>query len=320
MLEPLFFKPIYKSIIWGGRNFEKVFKRELPEGKVAESWEVSYHKDDISIIENGALKGMNLKDAIDKYKGDIVGSKNVNKNLFPLLVKFIDANDKLSVQVHPDNAYAKKYENDLGKTEMWYIVDAKENAQLIYGTKKGTTKEQFKSALESGHLEDCLNYVNVKKGDVIYIPSGTVHAILDGILITEIQQSSDTTYRVYDWNRVGKDGKPRQLHVKKALDVINFGFEGKVLKPEYKAYDGYNIANAMKCEFFGVDIVNVKDSYKSSTDGTTFVIYDCVEGNGLVKAGDSIHEIKAGSSFMIPASCGEYEISGKLTVLKSYII
>ena len=319
MFEPLFFKPIYKSIIWGGRNLEKVFKRELPEGKVAESWEVSYHKDDISIIESGSLKGMSLKDAIDKYKKDIVGSKNVNNDLFPLLIKFIDANDKLSVQVHPDNAYAKEYDNDLGKTEMWYIVDAKKDAKLIYGTKKGTTKEQFKSSLESGHLEDCLNYVDVKKGDVIYIPSGTVHAILDGILIAEIQQSSDTTYRVYDWNRVGKDGKPRQLHVKKALDVINFGFEGKVLKPEFKKCDGFETAVAMKCEFFNVDIIKVKNNYKDASDGTTFIIYDCVDGNGSIKSGNFEQKIKTGDSFMIPASCGKYEITGDLSLLKSYI-
>ena len=248
-MEPLFFDPIYKSIIWGGRNLERIFNRSLPEGKVAESWEISNHGKDNSIITNGEFKGKSLNELLNKFGSKLVGKK-CSSERFPLLIKLIDANDKLSVQVHPDNEYAKIHDNDLGKTEMWYIIDAKPNAKLICGVKSGTTKKQFEEAIKNNTLNEYLNYVDVKKGDTIFIPSGTVHAILDGIVIAEIQQNSDTTYRVYDWGRVGKDGKPRELHVEKALDVINFEYKGSVEKVSTKKEEGFEHTSLINCKFF----------------------------------------------------------------------
>lgn len=317
-MEPLFFDPIYKSIIWGGRNLEKIFNRNLPEGKIAESWEISSHGKDNSVIINGEFKGKNLNELLNKFGSKLVGKKCSSKN-FPLLIKLIDANDKLSVQVHPDNEYAKIHDNDLGKTEMWYIIDAKPNAKLICGVKSGTTKKQFEEAIKNNTLNECLNYVDVKKGDTIFIPSGTVHAILDGIVIAEIQQSSDTTYRVYDWGRVGKDDKPRELHVEKALDVINFEYKGSVEKVSTKKEEGFEYASLINCEFFNVDKIHIFNNYKDKTDGSTFFAYTCVEGSGELKCKDNYFDIKGGTSFLIPADNLEFEITGNLQLLKSYI-
>lgn len=312
MLYPLFFEPVYKNIIWGGRKFETYFKRNIPEGNVAESWEVCCHKNGMSIIKNGPLKGETLDEVIDLFGKDILGEKY---DRFPLLIKLIDANDKLSIQVHPDDEYSKRVENQLGKTEMWYVIDAKDGAKLVYGLKKGTTKESLKKALEENTVEELLNFVPVEKGDIIFIPSGTVHAILDGLLLAEIQQNSDITYRLYDWNRVDKDGKKRELHIDKALDVINYEFEGNVLKPKFKEYDGYKIAKAVNCNYFNVDIINVEHEFKDKPKDS-FIIFTAIEGEGNLIY-DEEYEIKMGDSFLLPASLTEFIIKGNLTLLKA---
>ncbi|MEZ0537751.1 type I phosphomannose isomerase catalytic subunit [Caldicellulosiruptoraceae bacterium PP1] len=314
MLYPLFFEPVYKEIIWGGRKLEKYFKRQIPDGNIAESWDVSCHKSGMSIIRNGKLKGKTLKEVLDFYGEDILGTKY---NSFPLLVKLIDANDKLSVQVHPDDEYANRVENQLGKTEMWYVIDAKEDAKLIYGLKKGITKDDFKKAISYNTVEECLNYVSVTKGDIIYIPSGTVHAIMDGLLLAEIQQSSDVTYRIYDWNRVDKNGNKRELHVDKALDVINFNFEGLVLKPNFKDFKNFSIADAVISPYFNVKIIKISESYKSTSNNDTFTIYTAVEGIGEIKCDNTNFTINKGDSFLIPATLGNYEITGCLTLLET---
>ena len=202
MFYPLFFEPVYKNIIWGGRNLEKVLNRTLPEGTIAESWDVCCHKNGMSIVSNGPLKGIGLDELIKTNGALLVGKNCESMDRFPLLIKIIDANDKLSVQVHPGNDYALKVHGDLGKTEMWYVIAAKPGAKLIYGTLPGTSLETFSAAIKNGCLEETLNFIDIKTGDVIFIPSGTLHAIMDGLLIAEIQQNSDTTYRVFDWNRV----------------------------------------------------------------------------------------------------------------------
>jgi mannose-6-phosphate isomerase len=319
MLYPLFFKPLYKEIIWGGRGFEKKFNRILPHGNIAESWEVCSHKNGISTIVNGEFQNKTLKELINLYKDEVLGYQCKELNYFPLLIKFIDANDNLSVQVHPDDDYAMKAESELGKTEMWYVIDAKEGAKIIYGVKKDTNKDSFRSAIEDGTLEKHLNYINVRKGDVVFIPSGTVHAILDGILLAEIQQNSDTTYRVYDWNRKDKDGRLRPLHVDKALDVINFNQVNCGDKFDSYSCDEYKTCTISKCSYFTVDKVEVKDRYGDKTDGSTFIAYTSIEGFGrLVYQGNS-YDVPIGTSFLIPAFMGEYEILGEVTLLKSYI-
>lgn len=324
MLYPLFFEPIYKNIIWGGRTLEKVFNRVLPPGDIAESWEVCCHKNDISVVKNGHFKGKTLHELINSYGSELLGEKCSEMDRFPLLIKIIDANDKLSVQVHPGDDYALKTNGDLGKTEMWYILDAKDGAQLIYGTIPGTTKNAFMTSIENGTLEKYLNYVSVKKGDVIFIPSGTIHAIMDGILIAEIQQNSDTTFRVYDWNRTLPSGLSRELHIEQALDVINFDYEGSVTTSTTATNEcnGLMKHKLIDCEFFKVDKIVLSDSlggYEDNTDGTSFLIYTSIEGNGSLIHNDVIYDITNGCSFMIPAFMGDFKIIGNVTLLKSYI-
>lgn len=226
----IFFEADYKERVWGGTSLRDRLNKKIPYDHTGESWEVACHDNGDSIIRNGVLQGLTLKEALQVHAKEITGQDMKADEKFPLLIKFIDAKDKLSVQVHPEDAYAMINENgELGKSEAWYILDAKPGAKLIAGLKDKVSKEDFIEALEKkGELEHVLNEVEVHTGDVINIPAGFVHAIEDGILLAEIQQNSDTTYRVYDWNRVGLDGKSRELHVDKSLDVIDF--EGKHAK------------------------------------------------------------------------------------------
>lgn len=224
MLYPFKFEPIYKDYIWGGRNLEKIGK-VLPEGKTAESWEVSCRVDGVSIISNGKYKGLSLIEVLKRNGMNVIGTDSYNsKNLyFPLLLKLIDASEKLSVQVHPDNDYARVNENgELGKREAWYVIDAKPDARIIYNVKPGTNKESFIKAINENELDSCLNYINVFPGDIFDIHPGVIHSIGEGIVIAEIQQNSNITYRLYDYGREDEKGNKRPLHIKKALDVIDF--------------------------------------------------------------------------------------------------
>ncbi len=226
MKEPIFLKPVFKDYIWGGKRLKEDFHKNTPYEVTAESWEISTNDNGKSIIKNGEYKDWNLAEVFDKIetKEELFGRKTVTMEKFPLLIKFIDASSNLSVQVHPDDIYAYEKENgSQGKTEMWYIMECKPGAQIICGMKTEIKQEELSNILKSNNVADYLNFVTVKKGDCIYIPSGTIHAILGDTLICEIQQNSDLTYRVYDWGRVGKDGKPRQLHVEKAIDVVKLG-------------------------------------------------------------------------------------------------
>lgn len=223
MQEPIFLKPIFKDYIWGGSRLKKDFHKDTPYEITAESWEISTNENGKSVVKNGEYKDLDLSQVFDKSdkRAEIFGNKTIKMDKFPLLIKFIDASSNLSVQVHPDDKYANEKENGAeGKTEMWYIIDCKQGAQIICGMKEDITQEQLASILKSDKVPDYLNFVTVNKGDCIYIPSGTIHAILGDTLICEVQQNSDLTYRVYDWGRVGKDGKPRQLHIEKAIDVV----------------------------------------------------------------------------------------------------
>lgn len=321
MLYPLKFEPVYKNIIWGGRNIEKKFNRPLPDGKIGESWDMCCCSDGMSIVSNGHLKGTSLQHLLDMYKEKLLGTISFSRhhNLFPLLVKIIDANDKLSVQVHPDDFYAKKNGQENGKTEMWYIIDAKPGARLIHGIKKGTTRSEFMKAIQENNMEIFLKEVPVKPGDVIYIPAGTVHAILDGILIAEIQQNSTTTYRLYDWNRVDSNGNPRELHIDKALDVIDFNGEESCQTLVSHEYKGYTIKELCTNEYFSVEEIVVKNSYMDAVDGSTFHAYMFIDGEGFIKWDNVSEDVKSGQTVFIPASLGHYEISGNIKALRIHI-
>jgi mannose-6-phosphate isomerase len=307
---PLKFENLYYEKIWGGRDLEN-YRNNLPDGNIGESWDVACHPHGMSVVANGEYKGTRLDKLIEKLGKKVLGDK-IDDKLFPLLIKLINAKDKLSVQVHPNDEYAHRVERELGKTEIWYVVEAFEGANLVVGTKE-CTKEQFKEAINSGTLDKYLNRIPVKKGEVYFVKSGLVHAIGEGVIIAEIQQNSDTTYRVYDYNR------GREIHVDKALDVIDLNLKGKKsmgLKIErenfIKTY--YNL-----CDKFSLELYEVKTSLVEKSDEERFYIFTCVEGNGTISFEGGSEKIEAGESIFIPAYLGKYEINGSVKLLKSYV-
>lgn len=306
---PIKFENLYYEKIWGGRDLEN-FRDNLPNGDIGESWDIACHPNGIGVVNNGDYKGIRFDELINKYGHSLVGSK-VSIEKLPLLVKLINSKEKLSVQVHPGDEYAAKYEGDYGKTEAWYVVDAKPNANLIVGT-KDCTKEQFAEAIQSGEVEKYLNKIEVKKGDCFLINSGLIHAICEGVIIAEIQQNSDVTYRVYDY------GRPREIHVEKALDVTNFDLECENLKSEEVEFDGYKKSLLCKNEYFGIEKLIIENSLTDKSNEEKFDILTCVDGEGLIEGKGYSEKIKMGDSYLIPATLGEYKVNGKLTVLKSY--
>ncbi|WP_317368059.1 type I phosphomannose isomerase catalytic subunit [uncultured Tyzzerella sp.] len=310
-------QPSFKDYLWGGTKLRTVYGKECSLDKVAESWELSTHKDGLTIIDSGSYKGETLLSYVEKYGKEVLGSKcSLDKDI-PILIKFIDAKDALSIQVHPDNEYALKNENDFGKTEMWYIIDAEPNAKLIYGFKEDITKEQFKQAIENNSLEELVNEVDVKAGDVFFITPGTMHAIGKGIVIAEIQQRSNVTYRIYDFGRVGADGKTRELHIDKALDVTKLE-AAKNAKKEYtlNKFDGYEKGNLSSCEYFNVDLLNIETNATLNCDNTTFNCITILDGSCTISGKETL-DVKKGESIFIPASYGEYNITGKCKVILS---
>lgn len=326
MLYPFKFQPIYKEKIWGGNNLKKYLNKDLNKNsKIGESWEVADHFDDTSVIANGSLKETTLNQVLQEYKRDLLGLKPDKKYLkkFPLLIKFIDANDKLSVQVHPDDTYADKNEKcESGKTEMWYIVHAKPNSKLIAGLAPGTTKKKFKKEIENNKLEDVLHYVEVNTGDVLFIPSGRLHSITPGLIINEIQQNSDVTYRIYDWGRNGADGKPRELHIEKSMDVINFKDYAPTVSGLNHSYVGNNIFSMLgRCPYFQVEKYILNEKIKFESDGSSFNIISIIDGNGLLCWEKKELEMKKGETILIPAIISSYVIYPQiaLTIIKSSI-
>lgn len=319
MLYPLKFKPVYKDYVWGGRNFEKLGK-QLPEGIVAESWEVSCHKNGTSVVANGEFEGVTLPNLIRLLGRDLIGNELPQKDVdkFPLLVKFIDADKNLSVQVHPDDNYAQAYENgEYGKNEMWYIIDAKPGARLVFDVKPGVTREAFAQAVKDNTVEDCLKYIEVFPGDTINIPSGLIHAIGQGIMLAEVQQNSDTTYRVYDYGRTD-----RPLHIEKALDVIDFNSEGRKEKYEGLKLDlgnGSSRKYIVATDYFSVEVYDIDGSVEENANGDKFYIYTVYEGSGTISWNTGSEDVKIGESILVPASLGKYTFSGKLKALRCYV-
>lgn len=318
----MLFSPYYQNRIWGGQKLKSYFGKNIPNNRTGECWEVACHEHGHSIIKNGSLKEMSLVEAIDKYPKEILGYKKNVKEKFPLLLKLIDARDKLSVQVHPTDEYALKNEDGgTGKAECWYVIEAEENAKLIAGLKEGVTKKQFCEALKTEKLDEVLNEIYVKAGDVVNIPAGLIHAIGEGILLAEIQQNSDITYRVYDWGRVGTDGKKRDLHIKKSLEVIDFTgkISTEVVKglsvKEQEAEHTYYIANS----YFTLEKLYVTSKYEAHKSKYRFEIYICIEGQALIKCNENEVDIKSGDSFMIPACIMGFFIIGKACFIKTYI-
>ncbi len=298
-----------KDYIWGGTRLREEYGKISDADRIAESWELSCHKDGESIIFNGDFAGKTLSEFIKENGNDILG-KNCDKfDNFPILIKLIDAKDNLSVQVHPDNDYALRVEGEYGKTEMWYIVDCDPGAELLYGFKGNIVKEEFERRIKDNTLLEVTNSVPVHKGDVFFIEAGTLHAIGKGILIAEIQQNSNTTYRIYDYGRVGADGKPRQLHVEKAVEVT------KLTPPEYptkamgeiEQKDGCSVQLLSKCDYFRVNKVCVWEHCVLEASAKSFNSVLVLDGEGEI---DGV-KLKKGDSCFIPAGYGEYTFKGK---------
>lgn len=306
---PIKFENLYYDKVWGGRDFGK-FRNNLPEGNIGESWDIACHPNGTGVVANGRFKGMTLNELIQNHNKEIFGN-SIKNGEFPLLVKLINSNENLSVQVHPNDEYAKRVENSYGKTEAWYVVDATDDAELIVGT-NGCTKEQFEEAIKNNDVEKCLNRIKVKKGDAFLINSGLVHAICSGLVIAEIQQNSDITYRVYDY------GRPREIHVEKSLEVIDFDSKPERLLESYETFEGYKYTNLCKSEYFTIDKCIIESKYKTHSNEETFTIITCVEGNGIITCKNGSEVINKGDSILIPATLGEYEVTGNLEVLISY--
>lgn len=305
-LYPLRFKPLLKDKIWGGKRIKTDLGIDYaPLPNCGEAWVVSGVQDNLSVVENGFLEGNELNEVIEVYMGDLVGDEVFNRfgTEFPILIKFIDAADYLSIQVHPDDELAERRGIGRGKSEMWYIMSADNNAELITGFKRNTTREEYLQYLESNRLPELLNREQVKPGDVFYMPAGRVHALGPGIMLAEIQQTSDTTYRIYDWDRVDDKGQARELHTEEALEAIDFQAHNDyktVYQPELNAS-----APMVRSPFFVTNIIVIdKALAKDYTELDSFVIYICVEGKvTIVHDGTEIKEvtIKKGEAVLIPA-------------------
>lgn len=302
--------PAFKDYLWGGTRLRDDFQKDCDFDKIAESWELSCHKDGPSTITNGEYKGHTLAEYIDKAGKKVLGTDCEKFENFPILIKLIDAKDNLSVQVHPNNEYAQRVEGEYGKTEMWYIVDCDEGAKLLYGFKNVISKDEFAERIANNTLLEVTNSVPVHKGDVFFIEAGTLHAIGKGILIAEIQQNSNTTYRIYDYGRVGKDGKPRELHVEKAKDVTNLCPAKAYPETPVEQKDGYTSKLLSSCDYFTTYAIDVDSKAVLDADEKSFVSLLILDGSCTI-TGDNSVEAKKGDSVFITAGTGKVTVDGK---------
>lgn len=326
MLYPLKFKPRIKERIWGGSailNKRSKAAARLDKSKpYGESWDLSSVKGDISVIANGFLKGNNLTEIIEVYMGDLVGEQHFERFglEFPLLVKYLDCNDKLSVQVHPDDALAEERHNSYGKTEAWYVADCKPGAAIYLGFKDlNITREEYLAAVAESRLAELLNRIEVKKGDVFYIPAGTVHALGAGIEVVEVQQTSDVTYRIYDWDRVDASGKGRELHTALAVDAIDFEADADLLHKQYNLSKG-GVAKVIDTQFFTMSLMDVDGSKsldRSSLD--SFIIYIALSGDFKISADGKEESLANGELILVPAQCCDIEFEGSGQIMEVYI-
>lgn len=312
---PIKFNPILKEKIWGGNKLKEILSKQTNKSEVGESWEISDVNGNISEVSNGVYIGTNLKNLIENHEAEFLGTHNFEHfgYNFPLLIKFLDAKTDLSVQVHPDNDMAKKHHNSFGKTEMWYIMDSDKDANIVLGLKDESTNPEILNHITSDNVETVFNRESVNKGDSFFIPAGKIHAIGAGVLAAEIQQTSDITYRVYDWDRVDNNGQKRELHTKLAEKATKkFKSNGKAI---YKL-ESNKSANLVNCNYFTTNILNVNSNYiKNYKNLDSFVIFMCVEGIVELTAGDVTESLKMGETVLLPAINDEVEFnsqSGKL--------
>ncbi|NRD76776.1 mannose-6-phosphate isomerase, class I [Bacillus sp. BRMEA1] len=314
MMQPLFLKPVFKERIWGGTALRMEFGYEIPTDHTGECWAISAHPNGPSIVENGPYAGMTL-DRLWREQPELFG--NPKEEVFPLLTKVLDADMDLSVQVHPDDTYAKVNENgELGKTECWYIIDCKEGAEMIFGHTAKTT-EDLVAQVKEGKWSDLLRRVKIKPGDFFYVPSGTIHALCEGTLVLETQQSSDTTYRVYDYDRRDAEGNLRELHLEKAIEVTTVPHQDAVSTPQIEEKDQATITTFVESEFFSVYKWEIqgKEAF-SFTD--RFLLASVIKGEGTLVHDGEQYELKKGSHFLLPVGVGEFEFAGNMELIVSH--
>ncbi|MDB5258457.1 MAG: mannose-6-phosphate isomerase [Chitinophagaceae bacterium] len=322
---PLRFKTIFKEKIWGGKKIKEVLGKDFsPLSNCGETWELSAVSGNVSEVLNGALKGKDLQSLCNEFKGKLLGEKvsAAFGTEFPLLIKYIDANDDLSVQVHPDDKLAKEKHGCKGKTEMWYIMQADQGATLNSGFAKETTKEEYAKAIQQGHSLDFLNFEKVKSGDVFFMPAGRIHYIGKGVMLAEIQQTSDITYRIYDFDRKDDQGNKRELHVKDGVEALDF-----TVYPEYKTkyiIKNNGSAEVVRSEFFNTNVIELKSAHHYGLPvgkRDSFTILICVEGEGKVEGDFSAEPIKAGDVLLVPAALKHVVVTTKsaIRVLEVYV-
>jgi mannose-6-phosphate isomerase len=322
-LYPLKFEPLLKDKVWGGYALEKDFNKK-PDGlpNIGESWELSAVDDNLSVVKNGFLAGNNIEELIEVYMGDITGDSVFEKfgNTFPLLIKFIEAGEDLSIQVHPGDAMAKEKHNDYGKTEMWYILESGKDSKIYTGFKEGVTKEMYEESIVNGTLPELIFVESAEPGDTFFTPAGRIHAIGRGIVLVEIQQTSDLTYRISDWNRKSNGGVKRELHLELALEAMDFTAAGKnkIRKdPELNKTE-----NLVSCEFFTTNILHFNTAVKKDyylLD--SFVVYICTDGDFQIRWDGNSENVSKGETILLPAMIKEVilEPSGEASLLEVYI-
>jgi mannose-6-phosphate isomerase len=303
MLYPITFQPRFKDRIWGGRELERLYGKPLPAGlPIGEAWEISDRPGDASVIANGPMAGKDLRWLMENHAADVLGdAKPAAEGRFPLLCKILDAREKLSLQVHPPASKAKELKGE-PKTEMWFIADAAPDASLYVGLKRGVTREEFEKKITDGTVADCFHRIPVKAGDTMFLPSGRVHAIGDGLVIFEIQQNSDTTYRVFDWNRVGLDGKPRELHIAQSLASIDFNdFEPKLVPAGYQQAPNFKYRHLVREALFNVQEMLAETATTIAPAGEQVRVIAVTKGFVTVSGGGISVELKPGQFCLIPA-------------------
>ncbi|MDH7570718.1 MAG: class I mannose-6-phosphate isomerase [Armatimonadota bacterium] len=324
---PIKFEEVFFERVWGGTGLARALGKALPPGvPVGESWEIADHPSAVSVVRNGPYAGRLLSNLREEFGMHLAGPRalTLGRGRLPLLIKFLDCHDRLSVQVHPNDAFAAAVKGgSLGKTEMWYVVDARPGARLWCGLKPGIDRAALQRAIAEGRVAETLQEFPVAPGDSFFIPAGRVHALGEGLLICEIQQNSDVTYRFYDWDRVGLDGKPRPLHVERSLEAIAYeDTRDPRCQPRVAEVPGAAVEQLVECPQFVAEKVTVTGRYHTHTHGTTFHTLSAVEGEGLVCAGEGPPEpLRRGESMLIPCAAGPYSIeaTGKLTLLRAWV-
>ncbi len=320
-LYPLHFEPIPNYKLWGGERLNTLFHKNFKGHKIGESWEISTVSEKVSKVKNGAFKGKLLTELISQYKDKLLGEKVYKKfkGEFPLLIKYIDANEDLSIQVHPDDDLARKRHNSFGKNEMWYIIDAETDAKLMLGFKKAETPENYLHHLNNETIEEIIHHQEITKGEAYFIPAGMCHAIGKGVLLAEIQQTSDITYRIYDWNRKDAEGNTRLLHTEEALDCIDF-------KPNPEAKlkikkENNSVSPIINTPYFSCNniLIHGKNIVLSTKSYDSFVVYMCVSGSVVYEYSQEIHSLHFGQTILVPACMEKISFSGEGVLLQIFM-